>query len=471
MSININLSVATLTSRTGIENAVKQILQHVASPLIEASNQDIDLQISTSGKKFGPEYDGLIQSDQLHTALECITGYQRNRTKVTNIGLLVADRYEPRPDFFGYMFDDDFAPGFPNPWATTPREGCAVFIGGIAARRDGQEFLDEVIYTAIHEVGHIFNLQHANSPSYMAQSAGLTHPYNLNKTRFGNQESFLLSQCSSSPFVWPGGSLFGDLGPFFSETGFSDAANSSPLQIKIDINRAAFWYFEPIELDIELSTKHVPVSIPDMVDPGYKAFTVWIEEPSGERRRYRSPKHYCPSKKKVTISPSNPFRRDISIFGESGGYAFRKAGMHRIWVTFNYGRGKCIDSNVVEVELLSTPSENSFFSQAVATFTDHNVGRLLYHRRLTRSRAKKLALLTSFCEAFPRHPSVAMAHYSIGRALASLAREKHRVDKPIGHLVRDSKLHLQKAAVRVQLGEHRQQLTEDTLKRLSNLKM
>ena len=65
---------------------------------------------------------------------------------MTQIGLLLAGQYQPRPDFFGLMFDEDFVPGTSNPWVSTPREGCAVFLTPISARRSGGDFIDEVIY-------------------------------------------------------------------------------------------------------------------------------------------------------------------------------------------------------------------------------------------------------------------------------------------------------------------------------------
>jgi hypothetical protein len=37
------------------------------------------------------------------------------------------------------------------------------------------------------------------------------------------------------------------------------------------------------------------------------------------------------------VAPGKPFERDISIWGESGGYTFRHAGDHRLFCTLRIG--------------------------------------------------------------------------------------------------------------------------------------
>jgi len=112
------------------------------------------------------------------------------------------------------------------------------------------------------------------------------------------------------------------------------------------MSRRSFFYFEPVELDVVLSapsSANRSFRVPDCIDPGYGAFRIWIEEPSGERRIYRSPRIYCAHDELIFVGPKKPFRRDISIFGESGGFTFRRAGVHKVWAEFALSREPCCD--------------------------------------------------------------------------------------------------------------------------------
>jgi len=80
-----------------------------------------------------------------------------------------------------------------------------------------------------------------------------------------------------------------------------------------------------------------------------------IETPDGERYRYRSPKLYCgqgPSK----WLPWLGIPPDISIFGQSGGYTFRRPGRHLIWVEYGLGKGNRLKSNVAAVDVYAGES-------------------------------------------------------------------------------------------------------------------
>jgi predicted Zn-dependent protease len=51
------------------------------------------------------------------------------------------------------------------------REGCTIFLGAIREKREAvDDYSTEVGFTAVHELGHAFNLCHVDTPSFMAQS-------------------------------------------------------------------------------------------------------------------------------------------------------------------------------------------------------------------------------------------------------------------------------------------------------------
>ena len=210
--------------------------------------------------------------------------------------------------------------------------------------------------------------------------------------------------------------------------------------------------------------------VPDALDCGYGGFRVWIEEPDGQRRFLRSPRYYCSPRGSLGISSDRPFRRDISIFGESGGYTFRKAGVHRIHVTFALDDRRTIQSNPIELEILRQAPDNPLYVDARACLSMDQIARLLYYRRMTPTRAGRLAKIADFCRQHNRHLASAFAHYGVGSALARSAHERHARGRPVAEVVRAARTHLAAGARRQQLGEHRRQKAEDALAALSALR-
>ena len=463
MSASLNLRVVQLAKTAWAQAATDLIVEKVAHPIEEASDGDIQLSVKRQVVEAGNS-SGTVSTDQLHRHLEKATGFQRGSKRVDNIGLLVADAYQPRPDFFGLMFDSKFSPSFEDPWASTPREGCAVFLGGIEAGRSSKQArLDEALYTAIHELAHVFNIQHSDPPSYMAQSAGLPQAFNLSDRKFTEQERKLLAQCSTSKHIWPGGSAFEDLGTLVAANASTLSLAQTDLRLEVGVSQDSFWAFEPVELDVVLrlgTHARAPVAIRDKLDPGYHEFKIWIEEPSGERRIYRTPKHFCGTKRNISLLPGGAFKRDITLFGESGAYTFRTAGRHRVWVTLALSHRKFLISNQVEIEVRPERPDDRYFAAASGLLRRDPVAQLLFHRELDRSRRRWLGVLEEFCIAFPRRPSTAMIRYALGCSLTRHADALRAAGRASGAVTRASRMHLKAAAARKQIGDYRCQRAE-----------
>ena len=85
------------------------------------------------------------------------------------IALVLADFWLGHGGTVGLMFDLGFNAGA----AATrlPREGAAVFLSTIRNHRASDEdFALEAMFTAVHELGHVFNLGHLPPPNLMATS-------------------------------------------------------------------------------------------------------------------------------------------------------------------------------------------------------------------------------------------------------------------------------------------------------------
>ena len=236
----------------------------------------------------------------------------------------------------------------------------------------------------------------------------------------------MLAACSRSSHVWPGGTEFNDLGEF-GAVNMPRARTSAPpefgLELVIEMARREFWRFEPVELDVAVRTAagvDRRFRIADEIDPGYESFRIWIEDPLGQRRIYRSPRRYCRSPGILTIGPGRSFRRDISIFGEAGGYTFRSVGVHKLWAEMLH-KGLWLRSNTLEINVL--PADNSErYLQTRAALTVPGAAGLLYHR-LDRFSPEAVTALQTFVSEAVGNPSAAVASYALGRAFLADAED------------------------------------------------
>lgn len=382
--------------------------------------------------------------------------------------MLFADYYKPFPAALGVMFDRGFDPGddpsSAKVFRQSPREGCAVFLRAITELRSSPaQAEDEALFTTIHELGHIFNLQHVNHPTnFLSQSVG-TAPYPPNAYYFLSGHRHMLAQCSTSPHVWPGGAQFADIGDFGHFN--APVRRSSPrpafgLELAISMGQREFWRFEPVELDIEVRCARGvdrAFRILDAVDPGYETFHIWIEEPTGERRRHRSPRRYCRVRRSRMIRPGQPFRRDLSIFGEAGGYTFRVPGIHRLWAEFMVKPGLKIRSNDLEVNVKPATDNDAYYQARRVLGASPRAG-ILYHR-LIRTNLRHLTVLEGLCQAQSDLPSVGSIRYAVARAM------NERSNGNDGTLPESAAELLRRAADSPALGDRQREITSSLLAR------
>jgi hypothetical protein len=226
-----------------------------------------------------------------------------------------------------------------------------------------------------------------------------------------------LSNCSRLSSVWPGGDDFGgrSIGDNHSSVRNSPSGKQFGLELAIDIAKREFWPFEPVELDVDLRVaRGVERSfrVEEMIDPGSDAFT--IEDPTGERRRYRSPRRYCANLERFTVKPGSPFRRDISIFGQAGRFTFAQPGVHRLWAVFDRGSKGQVRSAQIEVNILP-PASTAAYRDALLTLDSKSRAKLLYHRVVRHGLDPNT--LRDFCERHAGWDGIGNVEYGLGRSL------------------------------------------------------
>ncbi len=373
--------------------------------------------------------DLVTNSALLARSLERILGdVGRSTLGVTEVAVLFADKLDGHPGVLGMMFDTGFR-GLPSDDAV-PRQGCAVFLDAIrGARGNGVEYQREVEFTTAHELGHVFNLWHVQAPvSVMASSPGGRRAHRLPPAAFRPEHTTFLGHCAESPFVHPGGSRFGVRGGLGPPGGDFTNTRRDPAQVAlaIHVEEAEFWPFEPVELDVSVTTRaRRSVQLPDTLDPGYDEFVVWIEEPDGERRRYRAPRRYCRNVGTIAIRFDQPFRRDIGLSVGAGGYAFRVPGEHRLWVEWQIApSGPPVRSNDVSVLVKTARPTDRGYRALARDLTHPGVARLLHDR--VRSLRSGTAERLQRAAASRTGSSPAALEYALGRAILGQARTDAR---------------------------------------------
>lgn len=361
--------------------------------------------------------------------------------RINRVGLIIGDRFQPRTSLLGLMFDfgfDTVELGNVHPDDhRLAREGCAIFLDAVHDIRGNQgDFRSEIVFTAIHELGHVFNLWHLDSPSNFMSTSRNEAPFSSNSFFFHRSHRAFLHQADLDEHVWPGGSAYenrGTIGPAANDP-FMSLTKNNTLTLKINIDQKEFWYFEPIEMDVTVSSNR-KVTIPDKVDPGYEEFMIFITRPDGTVFKYRSPRIYCQNPATVEIGAVDPFKRDISIFGQSRGYTFNSPGIYKIRCLFKIYPDTVITSNVLEVLVKEPKLDNAKFLSLQQVLTQKGVGYLLYHRAGSYKPAI-IAALEEIARKHRRFPLGANAEYALARYMThknfpSSTDEVKKVDRLI----------------------------------------
>jgi hypothetical protein len=364
----------------------------------------------------------LVDALDLHLSTQKLIG-STSKSKPTKIALILADKYLPRPDILGIMFDRGFPtqddPNRSEVFTGTPREACAIFVGAITELRPNRiHFNREIEFTTTHELGHLFNLGHTSFPnSFMATSlhqASFPNDYFC----FSEEQQAWLSECATNPLVHPGGSAFSPV----TGAGFANEPyNNKPfaqLSLTIDITQKTFACLSPIELDVEIK-ETLPSGkvfyIPDKLDPGYEEFKIWIHHPDGEKRLFRSPRRYCSFGSKIKLDAGQKIHRDISIFEDCAGTVFSKPGLYQIQAEFNLGRRGLLTSNIITLEAII--STKIMTKERADIFSKSHIRNFLYHRS-AKCGPNIIGELNEHLRIYPDGTGASAIRYALLRALS-----------------------------------------------------
>ena len=437
----------------------------IGSYFANASGGSIAIDFRLPADSSSSQSVAAVGSRDLHFAL---TKTLNNTTgPVTKIGLIFAAQFADHPELLGLMFDLGFS-GPNSIFDSVPREGCAVFVDAVRALRPNNLFNEELTYTAIHELGHVFNLGHMHDPlGFMLPSQ--TDGSHLALRDFAPSQKALLVLGDHAPEIEPGGNVYSDIGmlsgggDYNVTTNVAEGPRPFGLEMRIDVAQREFWAFEPVELDLEIrvaSGLRRTFAIPNTVDPGFATFNIYIDEPDGERRRYRSPVRLCSSGLPLTITNATPFRRDIPLFGQAGGYTFCRAGIHSIHAVMDLPGQGVLRSNVIDVNVLPH-SNDQLYTKLRRSLTARDAPELLFYRP-RRARDSVVHRLEAFADEHDWTASASSVRFAIARTLmrkrdAAAASERRKLT---GRALR----HLRRVADHEKTGSYRRYVAECLLK-------
>ncbi|HEV8355413.1 MAG TPA: hypothetical protein VGQ17_01475 [Gemmatimonadales bacterium] len=363
-----NLTIERIYRRAGIQATVSP-----GSGTIPIAGAGVDLKWSDA---------------EMHDAMQTAWSHFANKPQWAAWALFAAE-HETGPSLGGIMFDSS---------GTTQRQGCAIFENSFintpppgdpnaAAAVERIKF-----WTAVHEIGHTFNLAHSwqkslgvpwipllNDPearsfmNYPYRVAGGATAFFANfEYRFTDQELLFLRHAPAR-LVEQGNATW------FDHHGFEQAhvAAEPSLTITARVNRARpeFEFLEPVV--IELKLKNISTE-PQIVDRnllrGLENLTVITKKQGSPAQQFAPFAHYCYLNGRQVLTPGESVCQSLFLSVGNSGWHLAEPGRYLVQVALHRDSGDLISEPLMLRIAPPTGYSEEYLAQDF--FTDE-VGRVL----------------------------------------------------------------------------------------------
>jgi hypothetical protein len=259
------------------------------------------------------------------------------------------------------------------PGAGSPRQGAAIFFDGCAASSSQQDFERDYIRTAVHELGHVFDLPHTFDPlkgnartyastsfmNYPERYSGGGDYWDAFKWQFDPDELGTLRHGTLDRVIMGGSPFYGSLVAEVAHRwrGAGRPANGLRLKLRVSPKEhtALFDFGEPIAVEAKLTnTSRSTVTVDDVLSPVHHRTEYIIERPSGVCFRHLPILRRCDDSRAVKLRPKSARGHRSSIYEvvqlgyDARGFRMMEPGRYRIQAVYHSPNGP-IFSNVLTV--------------------------------------------------------------------------------------------------------------------------
>jgi hypothetical protein len=337
---------------------------------------------------------------EMHDAMQSFWSRFDNKPQ-WSLWTLFAAMHEDGESLGGIMFDD-IGPNH--------RQGTALFLKSFIANAPDGDPVPEAwvkrmaFWTAVHEMGHAFNLAHAwqkhlgnawmPMTSNFEQMTYMNYPFlfptgsfsEANTIAFFRQfdfrftdEELLFLRHAPESFVQMGNANW------FDNHGFEQAEVSPapPLRLVVRVNRAtpapgappSFEFMEPVVVELKLTNlTSEPMLIPDMLLRTCELLTVVVKRNNEPARTWHPHAHRCWRARSKVLEPGKSEYESLFLSAGEGGWLIAEPGQYTVQVCLRVGGMDVVSEPLT----LRVAAPRSFDEQNLAQdfFTD-DVGRVL----------------------------------------------------------------------------------------------
>ena len=371
--------------------------------------------------------DGVWSDAEMHDAMQSYWSKFADAPQ-WSLWVLFASLHVEGESLGGIMFDD-IGPNH--------RQGTAIFTDAFISQAPAGDAAPKAwvrrmrFWTAVHEMGHAFNLAHSwqkslgngwvpladeeearsfmNYPYYVA--GGETSFFADFEYGFSDAE-LLFMRHAPERFVQMGNA------DWFDDHGFEQAlVQARPaLMLELRANREApvFDFMEPVVLELKLSNVSSDVKlVPESILRDAHEMTVVIKRDGQPARVYRPYAHYCQQSRRRALEPRQAVYESLFIAAGEGGWKIAEPGYYTVQLLIHTG-GEEIVSNALRLRV-KPPIDREEETVAQDFFSDE-VGRIM---SFDGSRFLKAGndVLRDVVERCASRPVAAHARIALGAAL------------------------------------------------------
>jgi hypothetical protein len=291
----------------------------------------------------------------------------------------------------GIMFDD-IGPNH--------RQGTAIFTEAFIKNSPSGDAAPDAwvrrmrFWTAVHEMGHAFNLAHAWQkslgtpwiplPDEPEARSFMNYPYNVNggQTAFFSDFDFRFSDAellfmrhAPARFVQMGNAdWFDDHGLEDADPAAAAASSTFELQVRANRERADFEFLEPVTLEVKLTNRGTdPVLVPStaLESQGMVAIVKRHGKPARQWYPYA---RYCRERQTVVLGPGESRYESLPVYAGLNGWDLSEPGIYDIQVATEID-GALVTSRPLRLRIRRPQSREE--EDVAQDFFTEDVGRTL----------------------------------------------------------------------------------------------